>query len=258
MELLKIALIQSDISWENKDANLIRFQSHIETLPKKVDLVVLPEMFTTGFTMNAEKMAEDMKGPTMEWMSQMASTHQTVVVGSFIAIAGGHYYNRLVWMRPDATYSFYDKKHLFTYADEHRYFSAGKERLVVNVKGWRFLPLICYDLRFPVWSRNSLQYDVLLYVANFPEKRSHAWKSLLVARAIENQAYVIGLNRVGVDGNGISYSGDSTLIDFAGEMVAQSTLIEKNILVTLSQKDLKSFREKFQFLKDQDPFHFVS
>lgn len=254
MSNLRITTVQSYLHWEDKTQNLAMFDQKLKGLMGATDLIILPEMFSTGFSMNTEELAESMDGTTMQWLKQKAAEMKAVITGSFIAIENGQYFNRLVWMQPDGIYQTYDKRHLFTLAGEQHYYSAGKERLIVNYKGWKICPLVCYDLRFPVWSRNTEDYDVLIYVANFPERRHHAWKSLLVARAIENQAYTIGLNRVGKDNNDIYYSGDSVVLDYAGQARYQVSHIEDVFTTSLSYEDLKTFRSKLNFLPDRDRF----
>lgn len=254
MQNLRVTTIQSHLFWENKQQNLAMFDQKLQALKGQTDLIILPEMFTTGFSMNAAPLAEAMDGPTMQWLQKQAAAVEAVITGSFIVIENGQYYNRLVWMLPDGQYQTYDKRHLFTLAGEQHYYSAGQERLVVEYKNWKICPLICYDLRFPVWSRNTVDYDLLIYVANFPARRSHAWKSLLVARAIENQAYTVGLNRVGKDENDIYYSGDSMILDYAGQLRYQISHVEDIFTTTLSYKDLHTFRSKLNFLPDRDDF----
>lgn len=255
MENLRITLIQTSLYWEDKVANLRQFDQKLAPLTGQTDLVILPEMFTTGFSMRAAALAEGMQDQTMQWLSEKANDTQAVITGSFIAEENGKFFNRLVWMRPNGSYETYDKRHLFTYAKEHHHYTAGKEHLLVELKGWKILPLVCYDLRFPVWSRNVQDYDLLIYVANFPERRSHAWKSLLVARAIENLAYTIGVNRVGNDGNDIYYSGDSVVLDFAGQNLYQISHVEDVFTTTLSYQALQEFRQRFAFLNDRDHFN---
>lgn len=251
---LHLTLLQKNLVWEDKASNLKQFNSDIQSLSTKTDLIVLPEMFTTGFTMNAAELAEPMDGPTMEYLHQWSADTGAVVTGSFISSVENQYFNRLVWMHPDGHYQTYDKRHLFTLADEHHTYTAGTEKLLVEIKGWKVCPLICYDLRFPVWSRNSERYDLLIYIANFPAKRAAAWKNLLLARAIENQVYTIGVNRVGTDGKGFYYSGDSSLIDFEGHLLYQTSHIEDIFSARLSQANQEDFRKRFAFLNDQDVF----
>ncbi|MCB0629746.1 MAG: amidohydrolase [Saprospiraceae bacterium] len=253
-ENLIVSLLQADLVWENKTVNLEQFDTKIASIGGSSDLIVLPEMFTTGFSMNAREMAEPMDGPTLEHLRRWAAGSEAVVTGSFIAVEAGKYYNRLVWMRPDGTYVTYDKKHLFTYADEHLTYTAGTRKLIVEIKGWKVCPLICYDLRFPVWSRNVEDYDLLIYVANFPARRAAAWKSLLIARAVENQAYTIGVNRVGTDGKDIYYSGDTSLVDYEGKILYQAAHIENTFTTELSYSEQQTFRSRFAFLNDRDSF----
>lgn len=254
MRNLSITLIQAPLQWEDREANRAYFARQLSSLSGLTDLVVLPEMFTTGFTMSARRLGEPMDGPTMNWLAEQAALVGAVLTGSFIAEENGRYFNRLIWMRPDGTYQHYDKRHLFTLSNEQDYYQAGSRRLIVDLHGWRVLPLICYDLRFPVWSRNTDDYDLLLYVANWPERRRHAWRSLLLARAIENQAYTIGVNRIGDDGNGIYHSGDSSVIDFAGEVRTHIAHQEQCHTVQLFWQAQQEFRQRFRFLDDRDAF----
>ncbi|MFN0212742.1 MAG: amidohydrolase [Saprospiraceae bacterium] len=263
---MRISIIQSSLFWEKPEANRRMFGEKLASLQGNTDLVVLPEMFTTGFTMNAEPLAEPMNGRTMNWLLENAQRLNAAVTGSFICENEGKYFNRLVFMRPDGQFDFYDKKHLFTLATENEYFSAGKKRLIVDWMGWRICPLICYDLRFPAWSRNTTgsivgglnpYYDVLLYVANWPNRRAHHWRSLLTARAIENQSFVIGVNVAGADGNGFEYSGDSAIIDYSGQSLAHISDGKEGIeTIDLSLKDLRNFRQQLPFLADADLFEF--
>lgn len=260
MSSLSFTLIQSDLHWEDKAANLALLEKKILGLDK-TEIVVLPEMFSTGFSMQPQKLAETMDGPSVTWMKQMAATKKIILTGSLIIEEAGNYYNRLLWVLPDGSLGFYDKRHLFAFAGEDQQYSPGQKRLIARVKGWRINLQICYDLRFPVWARQQVtdqpEYDVLLYVANWPERRSHAWQSLLTARAIENQCYVVGVNRVGKDGNGIYHSGDSRVIDALGNILYQKK-DEEAIHTILLQKDtLEQAREQFPFWKDADPFKIV-
>ena len=211
-------------------------------------------MFSTGFSMAAERLAEDLDGPTMQWLSQQAVRSNAVITGSFIAREEDRFYNRLVWMQPDGSYQVYDKRHLFTLAGEEKTYTAGQKKQMIKYQGWKICPQICYDLRFPVWSRNVEDYDLLFYVANFPARRSAAWKALLRARAIENQAYTIGVNMVGSDGNEIYYSGDSSVIDYDGTILYQIAHLEDTFTFTLDRQKLMDFRSKLQFLPDRDQF----
>jgi predicted amidohydrolase len=257
MSVLKVRLVQADLKWEAPAENLQRLNQQIASIDGQVDLIVLPEMFTTGFSMNAARWAEAPGGPTSRWMQEMAKTYQAAITGSIIVKEKGCFYNRLIWVMPDGSIQHYNKRHLFSLAGEDKVYTPGQKRLVIAYKGWRILPLICYDLRFPVWSRNDCQYDLLLYVANFPEKRAHAWRSLLVARAIENQAYTIGLNRVGTDDNNIYYAGDSCLVDYAGrygQLLPPRPMVKD---VHIDKKRQDDFREKLAFLPDQDQFQIL-
>jgi predicted amidohydrolase len=223
-------------------------------------LVVLPEMFTTGFSMKPEQLAENMEGNTLAWMKQTARDNKVILTGSMIAEQEGNYYNRLVWMLPNGQYGTYDKRHLFAFAEEDKHYTSGTKRLIASVNGWKVHLLVCYDLRFPVWARQQFdeqgnyEYDVLVYVANWPEKRSTAWKSLLQARAIENQCYVVGVNRVGKDANDIIYSGDSMVIDPLGEILYQKANEEDVATLTLDKDHLDAVRKRFPFWRDADNF----
>lgn len=250
---LVVTLLQSNLVWENVGANLAIFEKKILAIEHS-DIIVLPEMFTTGFSMNPAAFAEKMEGKSMQWMRKMASQSNAAICGSLIIEEDSIFYNRLIWMQPDGSYQQYDKRHLFTLAKEQDYYEAGTKKIIIDYKGWKICPLVCYDLRFPVWSRNRENYDLLLYVANWPNKRSYHWKSLLVARAIENQCYTIGLNRVGMDGNNLEYSGDSALIDYSGTILNQISIIEGSITATINLEKQQHFRRKLSFLPDQDTF----
>jgi omega-amidase len=255
METLRLTTIQTQLHWEDPEANRQHFTQLLNELPGKTDVVVLPEMFTSGFTMNAAKLAEEMDGTTTDWMRKQAFRLNAVVTGSFIVHERGRYFNRLVWMRPDGHFSTYDKRHLFTLAKEEETYTAGRNRLVVKWKGWKICPLICYDLRFPMWSRNSPNgYDLLIYVANWPARRRYAWKHLLLARAIENQCYTVGVNRIGTDGKDIEYTGDTTVVDFTGQPLFQSSSQESIHTVGLAPGPQTAFRARYNFLKDKDSF----
>lgn len=252
MENLKVTIIQPDIVWENPGENLTNYSTTI-TAAGKTDLVILPEMFTTGFSMNSENLYELMDGPTVNWMKDTAKFNKTAIIGSLIIKENGKIYNRAVWVFPDGSVSYYDKRHLFTMGQEHLHYSSGKEKLLVEYKGWRICPLICYDLRFPVWSRNTDNIDLLIYVANWPAVRSQVWKTLLVARAIENQVFCMGVNRTGIDGYGIKYSGDSAFIDAKGNA---NFMNDQPGFMTfeLNYQELHSFRKAFPVLNDRDKF----
>lgn len=255
MQDISITLIQTSLHWEDRPGNLEKFTRLLSRIEGHTDLIVLPEMFTTGFSMNAQALAETAEGATMSWLKEKASGLGCVITGSLIFAEGGRFFNRLIWMRPDGSYDHYDKRHLFRMAGEHEHFAAGSRRLVTDLNGWRFCPLICYDLRFPVWSRSRGDYDALVFIANWPEPRGLAWKSLLPARAIENQAYAIGVNRIGTDGNDRSYSGDSGVYDPSGVLLSQIRPHEESIeTVTLSGGKLVDYREEFQVALDADSF----
>ena len=256
MQNLRVSLVQSNLYWQDISANLAMLEEKIWSLTGQTDLIVLPEMFTTGFTMDVESLAEPMNLTTFKWMKQMASQTGAVLTGSYIVKASGNYYNRLVWMRPDGTFETYDKRHLFRMADEHKVFSGGDKKLICNLNGWKISPFICYDLRFPVWSRNSKtdMVDLMIYVANWPEKRIHAWNTLLQARAIENTCYVIGVNRVGEDGKEIHYSGESAIIEPKGELLYHKKNIEEIYTYTLVYENLYKYRKTFPSYLDADDF----
>jgi omega-amidase len=255
MENLRIAAIQSALYWENITANLAHFEEEIAKIETKPDIIILPEMFSTGFSMNSKTLAEPMNLTTCKWMKQMAAKTNALLLGSYIVTENNQYFNRLLWMEPSGEFATYDKRHLFRMGRENEHFSAGNNRLIRNWRGWNICPLVCYDLRFPVWSRNlNNEYDILIYVANWPQARAHAWSSLLVARALENQAYVVGLNRVGEDGLGLKYSGDSAIIDFNGKILAHEAMKSKVIEAELSKSELDAFRTKFPAYLDADDF----
>ena len=220
MSLLKITTFQTYLFWENIDKNLEYLTLRLTSIRETTDLIVLPEMFNTGFSMNPDKLAEKMNGKSIKWMHEQAKKYKCVVTGSIIIKEKNNNYNRLIWMRPDGSYEYYDKRHLFGLGEEDQHYKAGAKKLFVELKGWKICPVICYDLRFPVWLRNTNQeYDLLLIVANWPERRSLHWRSLIPARAIENQAFVVGVNRVGHDGNEVYHSGDSMCIDPNGKVI---------------------------------------
>lgn len=257
--MLRITLLQTTLHWEDAAANLHALEQQLSPLTTTTDIIVLPEMFTSGFTMNASSVAEAMDGPSMQWMRRTANRLGAVVTGSLVIESGGRYYNRLVWMQPDGNYRCYDKRHLFGLAGEEKTYTGGTHRLIFEWQGWKIFPLICYDLRFPVWSRRTadFDYDLLLYVANWPERRNIAWKNLLPARAIENQCYLAAVNRVGEDGNGIPHSGDSIVLDYFGQPLACADAGMSTILhATLDKTKLEEFRNQFPFSRDADPFRF--
>ena len=253
MQDLTLTLIQADLIWEDRDANLAAFDRKINSISEETDLIILPEMFTTGFTMAAEKLAEPMDGPTVSWLLEKAGTKGTHILGSTIIVENGKYYNRLLWATPEGNLLTYDKKHLFRMSGEHGVYAPGSTRLTVPVKGWRLRPFICYDLRFPIWTRNlECAYDLALFVANWPAARAAHWRLLLQARAVENQAYVVGVNRVGKDGQGLAYDGDSAVIDPAGEVLCQQGNAPFVQTVTLNHDRLREYRENFAAWRDAD------
>ncbi len=262
MSSLTFSLVQTQLYWEDKTANLAMLREKIAGITAKTEVVVLPEMFSTGFSMQPGKLAEPMGGETLAWMKELAASKKIILTGSVIIEEAGHYYNRLLWVLPNAIVGQYDKRHRFAFAGEDEQYTAGNKRLIAQVKGWKINLQVCYDLRFPVWARQQAndpepEYDVLVYVANWPERRSHAWKTLLVARAIENQCYVIGVNRVGNDGNGIYHSGDSMVIDPLGEVLYHNTHVEDIFTITLDKEKLDEVRCRFPFWKDADHFSII-
>ena len=246
---MKITTIQHNIIWEDKETNLKNLSEKIN--PIQSDVVILPEMFTTGFTMNPKPFAETMTGITVQWMKEISITKDLAICGSIIIEEEGKYFNRFIWVNPDGTIYHYDKKHLFLNEDQN--YTPGDKKLIIEYRGWKICPLICYDLRFPVWSRNVEDYDILIYVANWPDKRKLAWRSLLVARAIENQCYVIGVNRVG-EGSGLVYSGGTSLINAQGEVQYTNSHVEEVFTTTLSKYDLDKIKAQLPFLDDRDSF----
>ncbi len=261
MQDLRITIIQSDVHWEDIGANLAMFEEKIWRIGEPTDVIILPEMFTTGFTMNASKLAEMMNMRTFKWMKQMADQTGALVLGSFIAHVHDRFYNRLLWMEPGGNFKTYDKHHLFRMAEEHQVYTPGESLLIGHWKGWNICPLICYDLRFPVWSRNrwnhslkKTSYDLMVYVANWPKVRISAWETLLKARAIENLSYVVGVNRVGSDGNSVEYSGQSSIMNPKGESIFSVEEIEAIRTTTVSANSLQAYRDKFPAFMDADDF----
>jgi len=255
MDNIKITILQAYLFWENIDKNLQNISSKLTGIREKTDLIVLPEMFNTGFSMNAEKLAEPMDGKTMKWMHKLANQNKCVITGSIIIKENGRYYNRLIWMRPNGSYEQYDKRHLFALAQEHEIYTPGNKRLIVELNGWKICPMICYDLRFPVWLRNvNNEYDLMLFVANWPERRIMHWRSLLNARAIENQAYVVGVNRIGHDGNELYHSGDSTCVDPNGNVIYHKKDEEDRYTLTVLATEVAKTRRAMPFFKDADKF----
>lgn len=258
MDQLSITIVQTNLEWENPIKNRAYLSEIINNLNKPTHLIVLPEMFTTGFSMNPWKSAEQMNGKTVRWMTDLAKSRNIHILGSIIIKENRKYFNRLIWMPPDGNYTWYDKHHLFRMEGERDFYTPGNQQLITKIGNWKFKPLICYDLRFPVWIRNRNDYDILVFIANWPEPRKKVWKTLLIARAIENQAYVIGLNRIGLDGREISYSGDSMVINPRGEVISKTVPYEESIeTVFLSYQELMDFRQKFPFYLDADEFKIV-
>lgn len=261
MASITFSLIQTALHWEDKAANLKMLEEKIANINQPTHVIVLPEMFSTGFSMNANVLAETMQGPTVQWMKKIAAAEKIIVTGSVIIEEAGHYYNRAIWMQPNGQMGCYNKRHLFAYAAEDLHYTAGRQRFVASVNGCKVALFVCYDLRFPVWSRQqfdaeqNFEYDIAIYVANWPQRRSVAWKTLLQARAIENQCYVIGVNRVGNDGNNIYYNGDSMVVDPLGENLYQKTDVEDVFTFTLQKETLEEVRKKFPFWRDADAFH---
>ncbi len=249
---LKLSLIQTHLFWENPSANLAMFEEKISTLKSEIQLVILPEMFNAGFSMNY---SEPMNFTTSKWMKSIAQRHQIHLVGSLAINENNNKYNRALWYKPDGSFQYYDKKHLFGLGSENQTFTAGKIHMHTAVGDWNIRTLICYDLRFPIWCKNTLPYyDVLVFVASWPQARIKAWTSLLQARAIENQCYVIGVNRIGPDGNGLIYNGQSAVYDFNGDEIAFADDLDTILEVSLSIEKLKIFRQKLPFLADSDKF----
>jgi predicted amidohydrolase len=272
MPNLTVSLVQTPVLWEDKSSNLSMLGKKIMGIPEKTELVILPEMFSTGFSMHTEVLAETMDGPTVDWMRKTAAQKKSILTGSLIIkeIQDGEpfYFNRLVWMQPDGHFGYYDKRHLFAYGKEDRYYSPGNRRLLASVKGWKINLQVCYDLRFPVWQRQPASvsplagepvqeepaYDILVVVANWPATRIHAWKTLLQARAIENQSFVIGVNRTGTDGNGLAYPGESMVVGPLGEILHALSGKEEVLSITLNKDMTETVRRQFPFWKDADHF----
>jgi len=264
MEKLLVTTIQTELYWEDKTANREMLERKIDSIQDKTHIVVLPEMFSTGFSMRPEQLAETMDGETVSWMKKKARERNCILTGSLIIEEEGRYLNRLIWMLPNGTSGYYDKRHRFSLAGEHEHYASGNKRLIASVGGWKINLQICYDLRFPVWARQQLQpdeqknplpeYDVLVYVANWPERRNQAWKTLLQARAIENQSYAVGVNRVGNDGNGIYHSGDSMVVDPLGNVLYQVSKKEEIHTIALDRQSLNDTRNNLPFWSDGDGF----
>jgi predicted amidohydrolase len=259
METLQVTLVQSDIIWENPEANRAHLYNLLVKKGLATDIIVLPEMFSTGFTMQPQSVAEPPNGPTSQWMQVLSERFNALVIGSIVVVENDQYYNRLIAAAPSSEQLIYNKRHLFRMADEHLHYQAGTERLIFDYKEWKICPMICYDLRFPVWSCNKgiaggLAYDLLIYVANWPERRSSHWRKLLAARAIENQAYVVGVNRVGLDNQKINHRGDSMAIDYLGETLTEIIRGEGVETVALDYKLLSQYRYRFPVWQDADNF----
>lgn len=253
---LHVCIIQSQLEWENPKKNLKRFDKHIESVAKETDVVVLPEMFTSGFTMNPSVVAESMNGDTISWLKEKAQQLNAVITGSVVIEENSTYHNRLLWVEPSGEIQYYNKRHTFTLAGEHKVYKGGEKKVIINYKGWKICPLICYDLRFPVWARNTEDYDVLMYVANWPKPRISAWDALLKARAIENMSYCIGVNRVGLDNNGHHYPGHSAIYDGLGEKILQTSEDNEAVKsISLQRNHLETIRQKLRFLEDRDQFN---
>lgn len=252
---LKVALVQTQLIWEETAQNRAHITDKIKAITEQVDIIALPEMFTSGFTMNPQAVAEPMDRETITWLQGLAKEKNAAITGSIVISENGHYYNRSVFVQPSGHIETYDKKHTFTLSGEHEIYKAGTEKNIFNYKGWNICLLICYDLRFPVWSRNVENYDLLLYVANWPKPRVSAWDALLKARAIENMSYCIGVNRVGIDANGHEYSGHSAAYDVLGEqLVSIPPNEEQTVIVHLNKEHIATYRNKLKFLADKDTF----
>ncbi|MDP3945412.1 MAG: amidohydrolase [Lutibacter sp.] len=255
MQNLKIAMLQADLVWQNAEQNRKNFSDKINNIKEQVDLIILPEMFTTGFSMQPQKIGDTMHGETIAWMRKIAAEKIAAVAGSVIIFVNSKFYNRFLFIHPSGEINFYDKRHLFTLAGEDKVYESGKGKLIVNYKGWKICPLVCYDLRFPVWARNVEDYDLLIYVANWPKIRIAAWDTLLKARAIENMCYTIGVNRVGIDANNYEYSGHSAAFDSLGAQVAETKEnTEETVVFTLDKNHISEIRNKLGFLNDRDSF----
>jgi omega-amidase len=251
---LKIALVQFDIIWESVAENCWKIEQLVSDYKSEIDILVLPETFNTGFSMNPEIASETIEGDTLEWMKYLASRRNFVVCGSLFIFENGQYFNRFFWVEPEGKTYTYNKRHLFSIGGEDKFFAPGDSQTIIEYNGWKIFPLICYDLRFPVWCRNSQLYDLMINVANWPSSRSEVWKTLAKARAIENQCYVVAVNRIGVDGMGIEYSGDSQVIDPKGIKIFKAEKRETIETVTLDYNQLHAFRKKFNTLEDGDKF----
>lgn len=256
MSTLDLTIIQTELDWHDPAANRERFAARIGALDTESDLIVLPEMFTTGFSMDAPGQAETMAGPSLQWLADQAANANAAICGSLIIEEDGQYYNRFIFMQPDGAFAHYDKRHLFRLAGEGEHYQAGSALPTFTLKQWRIRPMVCYDLRFPLWSRRRQDddFDLLIYVANWPRPRHHAWETLLRARAIENQCYVAGVNRIGTDDNGLPYAGGSTVIDYLGQNMVDLGEQDGSAHAVLDNAGLVKFRQKFPFAADADRF----
>lgn len=252
-QILNIAALQTTLIWENPEANRALLQDKIKLVNEETDVLFLPEMFTSGFTMNARLVAESMKGDSIEWLKNLASEKNMAIGGSLVIVENGNFYNRFVFVTPNGSVEYYDKRHTFTLAGEHEVYASGEKKLIINYKDWKICPQICYDLRFPVWARNVEDYDVLVYVANWPKKRIKAWDILLQARAIENMSYCMGVNRIALDGNGYEYTGHSAVYNPLGEELIH-TKSDETIYATLHKNEIDTYRNGLKFLNDRDQF----
>jgi omega-amidase len=255
---MKIALIQSTLVWENPKANRNHFEEKINAISENIDLIVLPEMFSTGFTMNPEIVFETMEGETIQWLQSLAKAKKSAITGSLVIQENNNFYNRLVFVFPSGEIEVFDKRHLFSLAYEDEFYTSGNKKILVEYKGWKICPLICYDLRFPVFSRNAENYDILIYVANWPKSRILAWDVLLKARSIENLCYTIGVNRVGFDDNNFEYDGHSQAVDYLGNNILEPQETEGVFIVELNKEKLLETRKKLGFLNDRDDFELIS
>ncbi len=251
---LDISGIQYDISWENKEENITKIEKLLGDIPSSTDIILLPEMFTSGFSMSVDALAEKMNGNTVNWMKSTAKSLNKIVAGSIIIDDNNQYRNRFLWVEPDGNIQFYDKRHSFGLGDEDQYFTSGNIQKIIEYKDWKIFPLICYDLRFPEWIKNNMGYDLIINVANWPSVRAEHWKLFLKSRAVENQAYVFGLNRIGTDVKNRHYSGDSAIVNFNGELMSMAGEVETILTAKFSKSKLEKYRKSYPFLKDQDKF----
>lgn len=252
MDNIVISGIQFDIVWEDKNANLKKLESFIQDIPSGSDIILLPEMFTTGFSMNSGKLAETMTGKSVSWMKEIAKSLNKVIAGSLIIHDDNKFRNRFLWVEPEGNIHFYDKKHSFNPGGEGEFYTNGDERKIINYNGWKIFPSVCYDLRFPSWLKNDLGYDILINVASWPKIRATHWKTFLRSRAIENQSYVAGINRIGKDGRDITYSGDSAMYNYNGDLLTSLGNIEGIITASFSKPELEEYRKKYPFLGDME------